>query len=196
VETQLRERRGRYELTVVTRDRTGLFAGITGALSAWGMNILKADAFSNRAGLVLDTFVFADLYNTLTLNPEERGRLLGDVEDIAAGRAPSEGVVRPRRAAHGPAARSRAAVATEVRCDNFCSAASTVVELVTRDRPGLLHHISELFAAAGCNIEAALIDTQGEKAIDVFYLTRLGKKLGEAEAQSLRDTLLHGLEQE
>jgi [protein-PII] uridylyltransferase len=195
-EARLRERRGQYELTVVTRDRPGLFAGITGALSTWGMNILKADAFSNRAGMILDTFVFADLYNTLTLNPEERGRLLGDVEEIAAGRGPSESVARRRRAPLGPAARSRSVVTTEVRFDNSCSATSTVVELVARDRPGLLHRISELLAESGSNIEAALIDTQGDKAIDVFYLTRRGKKLGDAEAFSLRETLLHGLEQD
>ncbi len=195
-EAQLRERRGQYELTVVTRDRPGLFAGITGALSTWGMNILKADAFSNRAGLVLDTFVFADLYQTLALNPEERGRLLGDVEDVAAVRGPSEVFARRRRAPLGPAARSRSAVATEVRFDNACSATSTVVELVARDRPGLLHRISELLAGEECNIEAALIDTQGDKAIDVFYLTRRGKKLDDAEVQKLRQTLVHGIEQE
>jgi [protein-PII] uridylyltransferase len=195
-EAQLRERRGQYELTVITRDRPGLFAAITGALSTWGMNILKADAFSNRAGMVLDTFAFADLYNTLTLNPEERGRLLGDVEEVAAGRGPSEAVGQRRRAPLGAAARSRSVVTIEVRFDNSCSAASTVVELVARDRPGLLHRISELLAESECNIEAALIDTQGDKAIDVFYLTRRGKKLDDSEARSLRESLLHGLEQE
>ena len=195
-EAQLRERRGQYELTVVTRDRPRLFSGITGALSAWGMNILKADAFSNRAGLVLDSFVFADLYNTLTLNPEERGRLLGDVEDVAAGRRSFESIARGHRAPRGPAARSRTAVATELRFDHACSATSTVLELVARDRPGLLHRISELLADARCNIEAALVDTQGERAIDVFYLTVKGKKLEESEARSLREALLRGLEQE
>lgn len=195
-EAQLRERRGHYEITVVTRDRPRLFAGLTGALSVWGMNILKADAFSNRSGLVLDTFVFADLYNTLTLNPEERGRLLGDMEDVAAGRRASDATPHRRRAAHGPRARSRASVATQIRADNSCSASSTVLELVAHDRTGLLHRISELLADAGCNIEAALIDTQGEKAIDVFYLTRRGTKLDDAEAEILRETLAHGLETE
>jgi len=194
-EAQLRERRGQYEVTVVARDRPRLFAGLTGALSAWGMNILKADAFSNRSGLVLDTFVFADLYNTLTLNPEERGRLLGDMEDVAAGRHGPDAAPHPRRAPHGPRARSRSAVATQIGVDNGCSATSTVLELVARDRPGLLHRISELLADSECNIEAALIDTQGEKAIDVFYLTRRGKKLEDGEAGTLRENLLHDLEQ-
>ena len=194
-EAQLRERRGQYEITVIARDRPRLFSGLTGVLTNWGMNILKADAFSNRSGLVLDTFVFADLYDTLTLNPEERGRLLGDVEDVASGRELPAAAARPHRAPRGPVARSRSLLTTEIRVDNSCSASSTVLELVARDRPGLLHRVSELFADADCNIEAALIDTQGEKAIDVFYLSRRGKKLGDSEAESLRETLLHGLEQ-
>ena len=194
-ETQLRERRGHYELTVVARDRPRLFAALTGVLTEWGMNILKADAFSNRAGLVLDSFVFADLYDTLRLNPEERGRLLADTEDAAAGRSAAEMIPR-RRFARGAAARFRAAIATEVSFDNSCSATSTVFELVARDRPGLLHRISELLADAACNIEAALVDTQGEKAIDVFYLTQHGKKLSAAEGQALRETLLESLGRE
>jgi [protein-PII] uridylyltransferase len=194
-EAQLRERRGQFELTVVTRDRPRLFAALTGVLSAWGMNILKADAFSNRAGLVLDSFVFADLYDTLRLNPEERGRLLGDMEDAAAGRRAPDAIPR-RRFARSAAARSRATIATEVTFDNTCSASSTVFELVARDRPGLLHRISELLADSACNIEAALVETQGEKAIDVFYLTQRGKKLSEEEAQALRETLLRSLAEE
>ena len=194
-EAQLRERRGQYEITVIARDRPRLFAGLTGALTDWGMNILKADAFSNRSGLVLDTFVFDDLYGTLTLNPEERGRLLGDVEDVASGRSRHDQPPHRHRAPRGAGARSRSLLPTEIRVDNSCSATSTVLELVARDRPGLLHLVSELLADADCNIEAALIDTQGEKAIDVFYLWRRGKKLDDAEAESLRGALLHGLEQ-
>ena len=39
-----------YELTLITLDRPMLFATIAGTLAAWGMNIVKADAYCNRLG--------------------------------------------------------------------------------------------------------------------------------------------------
>ena len=63
-------RRGRhwYELILVTTDRPFLFATMAGVLAAWGMNIVKASAFSNQAGIVVDTFYFTDTFRTLELN--------------------------------------------------------------------------------------------------------------------------------
>jgi UTP:GlnB (protein PII) uridylyltransferase len=46
-----------------------------------------------------------------------------------------------------------------------------------RGRPGLLHRISNVLSAQGRNIEALLVDTQGHKAVDVFYITRGGGAL-------------------
>ena len=69
-----------------------------------------------------------------------------------------------------------------------------MLEIVARDRSGLLYEISSVLADAGCNIEAALIDTQGEKAIDVFYLTMQGRKLDDALQETLRESLICSLE--
>ncbi len=128
------------ELTVLTADRPRPFADLTGTLSRWGMNILKTEAFSNRTGIVLDSFVFADLFGTLALNPEEHGRFLQSIQDVVSGRPAMEGEPR-ERVRRGVAARAQAAVPTEVHVDNSCSTHSTVLELVTRDRPGLLHTV-------------------------------------------------------
>ena len=65
----LRRREGSWLLTVVTGDRAGLFASLAGTLSAFGMDIVKAEAFANESGTVIDTFAFADPMRTLELNP-------------------------------------------------------------------------------------------------------------------------------
>ena len=49
-----------WHLTVVASDRSGLLAGLTGAVSSFGMNIVRAEAFSNTSGLILDAIVFED----------------------------------------------------------------------------------------------------------------------------------------
>ncbi len=47
VQLNLKQVRHWYELTLITTDRPFLFASVSGALAAWGMNIVKANAFSN-----------------------------------------------------------------------------------------------------------------------------------------------------
>ena len=59
---------------------------------------------------------------------------------------------------------------------------------------GLLYRISRVIAAHGCDVDLVLIATEGEKAIDVFHITKGGSKLTEAEQQGLTSDLLRILE--
>ncbi|HEX8813449.1 MAG TPA: HD domain-containing protein, partial [Terracidiphilus sp.] len=62
VQLGVRRVSGQHELTVVTADRAGLFSMLAGVLYGWGMDITKASAFSNRAGVIVDSFYFKDRF--------------------------------------------------------------------------------------------------------------------------------------
>jgi [protein-PII] uridylyltransferase len=85
-------------------------------------------------------------------------------------------------------------VDTKIDFDDTCSARSTLVQVIAQDRLGLLHSIGSCLAHQKCNIEIALIDTEGQVAIDVFYLTTNGEKLRPDHQQRVKAALAETLQ--
>lgn len=182
-----------YQLTMVTSsDRPGLFAAVAGTLSSFGMNILKAEAFSNRRGLILDTFTFVDPSRTLELNPTEVDRLRAIAERVITGKTDVRELLRNRPKPALPSRHAR--IPAAVAFDADASGIATLVQIVAEDRPGLLYDLASAIAQTGCNIEVVLIDTQAHKAIDVFYVTASGKKLDPQRQGTLEAALRRAVE--
>ncbi|MGA2990037.1 MAG: [protein-PII] uridylyltransferase [Candidatus Korobacteraceae bacterium] len=192
VQTTLRRNRDSFEMTIVTGDQPALFAKLAGILAAWGMNIIKADAFSNAAGVVVDTFFFTDRFHTLELNLQEWERFQRSFVEVLTGRRSLEALGSGRKYAETRTPKVR--IEPRVQFDEGSAVHSTLVEMIAQDRPGLLYRIASVLAEKKCNIEVALIDTEGEMAIDVFYLTWEGKKLSGELISALRNELLEELQ--
>src|SRR5206468_190398 len=75
-----------HELLVMTADRPFLFSKITGVLSYFGMNIVRAQAFSNRHGTIFDLIAFEDVNRYFEKNPAEVEQLEKMLTDVINGK--------------------------------------------------------------------------------------------------------------
>lgn len=179
---------GAYVMAVLAADTPGLFAPLCGALASFGMNIVKAEAFSNAAGQAVDVFRFADPMRTLELNPGEVERLRWTIECVVRGSIQVSDLLKRRRPARLPS--SGAKISPHVRFNNEASDSSTLIDFVGEDRPGLLYDLASAMSAQGCDIEVVMIDTEAHKAIDVFYVTKNETKLDELTQAKLKEEML------
>ncbi|MDP1629870.1 MAG: [protein-PII] uridylyltransferase [Caulobacter sp.] len=173
--------RNAAEIVVAARDRRGLFADLTLAISSLGGNVVGARVYTSAQGQALDVFYVQDA----TGSPIgcENPRLLQRIAEAleAAGRDEAT-VFEPRKAPDlGRAAAF--SISPTVMIDNATSTEATVVEASGRDRPGLLEGLVRAVSAAGLSIQSAHVDGYGERAVDAFYVqTAAGGKLTDTKA--------------
>ena len=60
-----------------------------------------------------------------------------------------------------------------------------MLEIVADDALGLLYRISRVISTNDCDVDLVLVSTEGRKAIDVFHITKAGRKLSESDRTGL-----------
>ncbi len=180
---EVAKRRHAIEIAVCTRDRPFRLSQLCGALTIVDFNILGASAFTRKDGIVIDLFQCVGLDGRLTLQAGAPERIEHDIANVLGGQVDLEKAYVVHvdrwkwRWAKGPR------VPTVVQFENDLSRESTIVDIVAKDRPGLLYRVTRILSEAGLDIQSAQITTRGDTAADSFYVrTAGGKKLVSASA--------------
>jgi [protein-PII] uridylyltransferase len=148
-------------------DHPGIFARLTGALALVGANIVDARTYTTKDGYATAAFWIQDAEG----HPYEASRLTrlsqminktlkGEV--VTSEAMKSRDVIKKRERAFR--------VPTTITFDNEGSEIYTIIEVDTRDRPGLLFDLARTLASSNVYIASAVIATYGEQVVDTFYV--------------------------
>jgi [protein-PII] uridylyltransferase len=179
---------GATRISVFTPDREGLFFRICAGLASAGASIIDARIHTTRDGVALDNLLVQDGKGRGYADRRARQRLIRSVEAALTAAKPP-----PLPMPEGGGARLPAAfdVAPSVVIAERASTRTTVVEVNAPDRVALLAGLARAIHSQGHRIHSAHIATYGERAVDVFYLTRAdGRKLDQGDIPNLRAALL------
>ncbi|HEX9860932.1 MAG TPA: [protein-PII] uridylyltransferase [Nitrospirota bacterium] len=164
---------GFTNLTIILHDALGLFYLSAGALAARNMNILSANIFTGRDGLVVDTLQVTDVNKNQATDEALWSAVTDGLVKALRGQARVDELM-PARPAY-PKRTSLTSRPPRVVVDNEASDRYTVVEVYTHDRVGLLHDITRTLYTLGCYISSAKVDTDVDRVVDVFYVSDIFK---------------------
>ena len=178
-------------------DHPGIFSRLAGALALVGANVVDARTYTSKDGYATAVFWVQDSDG----HPYEVTRLprLSQMIDKTL-----KGEVLPRAAlADRDKVKKRERefrFPTHITFDNEGSEIYTIIEVDTRDRPGLLYDLTRTLAANNIYIASAVIATFGAQVVDAFYVKDMfGLKLHQKNRQDalekkLRQAIVEGAE--
>jgi len=187
------------DLHICARNRRGLFAGIAGALTSQGINILSVHLNTRSDGVAVDSFKVRDTAGEPITDPIRWEMIENEIKRALSGELDVPGAVARRlrtQASRLGRKKSDAGVATRVTWDNESSERSTILEVRTSDCLGLAYRISSTLAAMDLDIGFAKVATEKNLALDIFYVAReSGEKLNDADLPELEEAIRNALDE-
>jgi len=177
----------------VLPDHPGIFSRVAGALALVGANVVDAKTYTSSDGFATSVFWIQDaqarpyaVARLKRLSEMVRKALYGEVVARDALKDRDKFKKRERDFI----------VPTEITFDNEGSEIYTIIEVDTRDRPGLLYDLTRTISGSNVYIASAVIATYGVQAVDVFYVKDMfGLKIqAENKREALKGKLLDAIE--
>jgi len=178
-------------------DHPGIFSRVCGALAIVGANVVDARTYTTKDGYATAAFWVQDVEE----RPYEASRLprlKKMIERTLKGEVLARDALKDKDKVKKRM--SKFDVPTHITFDNDGSEIYTIIEVDTRDRPGLLFDLTRTLANATIYIASAVIATYGAQVVDTFYVKDMfglkfhskSKKAG--IEKKLREAILSGTE--
>ena len=156
------------QIFVHAKDRQNIFSITAAILDKLHLNIQDARLHTTHDNRAFDVFYVLD----------DEGHPVGDKPQLCNSiiEALREGILDPSSVSFDVQRRTTRqlknfAVETVASLRNDPETNTTVLEVITPDRPGLLAHLASIFLRYGLNLYNAKITTLGERVEDTFYVT-------------------------
>lgn len=180
------------QIFIYTRDQPNLFATTVAILDRMNLDVQDARIITATTAFSLDTYVVLDRFGTLLTDPEREATVIHSLTSALSQSDKYPGLMQrriPRQLRHFDIENTVDVTLNEALQQNM-------VEISTLDHPGLLAKIGGLFMMQGLDIHSAKIATLGERAEDIFFVTKKdGSPMTEEETVLFANQLKSALDE-
>jgi [protein-PII] uridylyltransferase len=178
-------------------DHPGIFSRLAGALALVGANVVDARTYTSKDGYATAVFWIQDSEGH-PYEAERLPRLRGMIDKTLKGEVVAREALKDRDKIKKRERQFQ--FPTHVTIDNEGSEIYTIIEVDTRDRPGLLFDLTRTLANNNIYIASAVIATYGAQVVDSFYVKDMfglklhAKQKQESLERKLRQAITEGAE--
>ncbi|MDM1781380.1 [protein-PII] uridylyltransferase [Acinetobacter sp. RF14B] len=180
------------QIFIYTQDKPNLFATTVAILDRMNLDVQDARIITATKAFSLDTYVVLDRFGTLLTDPEREATVIDALKEALSHSDEYPGLMQrriPRQLRHFD-------IENTVDITLNPALNQNMVEIATLDQPGLLAKIGGLFMMRGLDIHSAKIATLGERAEDIFFVTKKdGIPMTQAESLSFATALKAALDE-
>ncbi|MFQ5444519.1 MAG: hypothetical protein ACE5EK_07875, partial [Nitrospinales bacterium] len=175
---QFNEKVGYHSITLCSVAGEETFKKMVGSLTANNLNILGAQVYLRRDGVILITIqVDGHGESDQTIDLEHVfPDLEKNLEDVLENRKDIRDLLKSRKRYVVGKNKPRP-ITPKIQIDNTTSPAYTVVRVEARDHIGMLYKIAKILADFQVQIHRAKIACKGDRGVDVFYVTLRDTKI-------------------
>ena len=180
------------QIFIYTRDQPNLFATTVAVLDRMNLDVQDARIITASTAFSLDTYLVLDRFGTLLTEPERERKVKEALVEALSHSDQYPGIMQrriPRHLRHFDVQNTVDIVLNPTLQQHM-------VEISTLDQPGLLARIGAIFMQQGLDIHSAKIATLGERAEDIFFVTKKNDVLmSHDEVKAFAETLKAALDE-